>query len=101
MLVKTYISQKLSSFGVTLKEADLVEIYLSDGVNYDMEICASNKRQVDASIAKFIPKILAMPDVTEGSMSISINRDGLKQYYSFLCNELGIENTLKPKIKFI
>lgn len=104
MTIRNYITQKFSSFGVMLKEADLVELWLSHNINFDMEITRDNIRDVEVAIAGMTPRILAMPDVSEGGMSISMDREALKEYHSLLCRELGIDNKLtkpKPKIRFI
>ena len=46
---------------------------------------------------------LALPNVSEGDMSISYNREGLVQFYKAECKRLGVEDVLsktnQPKVR--
>ena len=103
MTIRDYISQKLSSFSIKLREADFVDITLSFQLDPLGEVTEDNKRMVDIAYTSFIPTILARPDVSEGSLSISYDRGALTEFYNSMCIQLGIPNTLirKPKIRFI
>ena len=102
MIIRDYISQKLSSFSLRLREADFVDMALSYGLVLNSEITIENKDTVEKAIVKHIPTILAMPDVSEG-MSISYDRAALKEFYEMRCKQLGMPNQLtkKPKITFL
>ena len=97
MTIGAYISQKLSSFGVQLREADLLDIELTNSLSAQDDVSVSNKRAVDVALARFIPTIMARQDVSEGGMSISWDRNALKEYYGMMCQDLGIENRLTPR----
>lgn len=103
MIIRDYISQKLSSFSIKLKEADFIDISLSYDLNVSSEVTIDNKRVVDIACISYIPTILARPDIGEGSFSINYDRTALQEYYNSMCTELGIENRLirKPKIRFL
>ena len=103
MTIRDYISQKLSSFSIKLREADFVDITLSFQLDPTSEVTADNKRVVDIAYISFIPTILARPDVGEGSLSISYDRGALTEFYNSMCVQLDIPNNLvrKPKIRFM
>ena len=100
MTIRDYITQKLSSFSLVLKEADFVDIGLTYSLNIQDEITADNKVTVDRAYVSFIPKILAMPNVSEGGMSITWDRAALKEHYSMMCRELGLRDDFKPTVRF-
>ena len=103
MTIRDYISQKLSSFSIKLREADFVDITLSFQLDPTSEVIADNKRVVDIAYISFIPTILARPDLGEGSLSISYDRGALTEFYNSMCVQLDIPNNLvrKPKIRFM
>ena len=47
--------------------------------------------------------LLAQPNVSEGDMSISHNREGLVHFYKAECKRLGVEDVLskasQPKVR--
>ena len=105
MIISDYIKQKFQSFGISLSEADLVEMNLSSGVDPDGE---DNLQSISVAIARFIPSLLlraTSKSVSENGHSKSLSWDisGIKSYYSFLCNKYGLKdelNTDKPKVTF-
>ena len=58
MIISDYIKQKFQSFGISLSEADLVEINLSSGVDPDGEMTEDNLQSISVAIARFIPWLL-------------------------------------------
>ena len=104
MIISDYIKQKFQSFGISLSEADLVEMNLSSGVDPDGEMTEDNLQSISVAIARFIPSLLlraTSKSVSENGHSKSLS--GIKSYYSFLCNKYGLKdelNTDKPKVTF-
>lgn len=108
MIISDYIKQKFQSFGISLSEADLVEINLSSGVDPDREMAKDDLPSISVAIARFIPSLLlraTSKSVSENGHSKSLSWDiaGIKAYYSFLCAQYGLEdklNTDRPKVTF-
>lgn len=99
MKVSDYITQKLGRFDIELSEADLVDITLNSSISLESEITQDNTNEVNKAIAEFIPSLLARPiSVNESGFSVSWDIEGIKAYYSILCNQLGIENVFASKI---
>ena len=105
MNVSNYISQKFQSFGISVSEADLLDISLSSGLNVDDEVNDETHDKLNVSMAKFIPSLmLRATSVSESGFSMSWDMGGLKAYYSYLCKLYGLKdgiNTDKPKVKFL
>ena len=86
MTVGEYITDRFQTFGVSLSEADLFDVTLSDP-----EITKENREQVLRAMTGIIPAILAMPEsVNENGFSVQWDKSGLREYYRMLCNQLGI-----------
>ncbi len=105
MTVKEYISQKFQSFGISVSDADILDMAESAGLeSVNDERNADNKLQVSVAVAKFIPSLLLRAtSVSESGFSMSWNIEGLKSYYAYLCKQYGLTdeiNTDRPKIKF-
>ena len=104
MTVKEYITSKFQSFGIQLSEADLFDVYTASGLSETTEINGDNINLVNLGIISFIPAFLLKPkSVSENGFSMSWDENGVKDYYSFLCDKYGMEDKLsdKPKINFI
>ena len=104
MTVEDYIKGKFQTFGITVSEADLLEISLSSGISGEDEMDQSNIGLISVAMAKFIPSLLLRAtSISENGFSMSWNIEGLKEYYSFLCKKYGLEDTLsdKPKVRFL
>lgn len=98
MTVKEYISAKLQTFGITLSEADLVDISLNADIDQEAEINSENKKSVEIGICKFIPSLLLRPQsVSESGFSVSYDTKAIRDFYSFLCKQYGIEDQVNPK----
>lgn len=98
MTVHEYISQKFSTFGIQLSSADLLDIWSTNDMLTDVD-----RTSVQIALVKYIPELLLRPNVSEGGVSLSFDREGIRQYYSLKCKELGLEDKLteKPKIRFL
>ncbi len=94
MKIKDYITSKFQTFGIELSEADLADISMT--VSLADEFTQDNKNDVYlALVGNVIPQLLLRPkSISESGFSISYDNDALKNYYEWLCNELGIEDTL-------
>lgn len=105
MTLGEYVKQKFQSFGISLSEADLLDISLHSGISSDDVVCDTNINAVSVGIAKFIPSLLLRAtSISESGFSMSWNVDGIKQYYAYLCRKYGLKdeiNTNKPTITFI
>lgn len=105
MNVSSYITQKFQSFGISVSEADLLDMGFSSGVEMGDEVNDSNYKNISVSIAKFIPSLLLRATkVVENGFTMEWNLDGLKAYYSYLCKQYGITDEMnadKPKVKFL
>lgn len=95
MTVSAYIQSNFQTFGITISEAELLGMSIRNSLDTTQDLTAQNMTAVDTAIARFIPSLLARPQsISEGGFSMSFNPDSLKEYYSALCTELGIENVL-------
>lgn len=94
MTIKDYITSKFQTFGIELSEADLADISMT--VSLTGEFTQENKNDVYlALVGSVIPQLLLRPkSISESGFSISYDNDALLKYYAWLCNELGIEDTL-------
>ena len=104
MTVADYIKGKFQTFGITVSEADLLDMSLSSGISGEDEMSQQNIGLVSVAMAGFIPSLLLRAtSISENGFSMSWNTQGLKEYYSFLCKKYGLEDTLsdKPKVRFI
>lgn len=104
MTVADYIRGKFQTFGITVSEADLLELSLSSGISGEDEMNQQNIGLVSVAMAGFIPSLLLRAtSISENGFSMSWNTQGLKEYYSFLCKKYGLEDTLsnKPKVRFL
>lgn len=104
MTVEDYIKGKFQTFGITVSEADLLELSLSSGISGEDEMGPSNIGLVSVAMAKFIPSLLLRAtSISENGFSMSWDIKGVKEYYSFLCKKYGLEDTLsdKPKVRFL
>lgn len=94
MTIRDYIVSKFQSFGISMSEADLFDISMD--VDLDDKITDANRLDVLRSIAlSVIPQLLLRAkSISENGFTISWDNDALLKYYAWLCNLLGIEDTL-------
>lgn len=85
MTVRDYIEQKFSSYG-TLTEADILDFSMTSGLSPDEEMSKDSLPEVELGMIGLIPSLLLRPtSVTESGFSISWDKDGLRQFYLYLC----------------
>lgn len=97
MTVKDYIVGKFQSFGVKLSEADLLDITQ----NGNKEITSDNMKEIQIAIARFIPSLLARPNISESGFSLTrAQSSDIKDYYKYQCKVLDLEDVFKTKISF-
>lgn len=101
MTVREYITGKLSNFGINISESDFVDIYTI--VDPDSDITPDTRLYALRAIAiMIIPQLLLRAEsISENGFSMSWDKDALLKYYAWLCNELGIDNTLTGTVKDI
>ena len=90
MTVGEYITQKLGQFGMTVSDSDIVVA----GHDPNADISTNDPRKV---MVMLIPELLIMPDITQGSTSVKFDRNAVMKYYSWLCGQTGMEDTLTDK----
>lgn len=100
MTVNDYIQQKFQTFGVQLSEADLLDMCLNSKISGEDEMNEGYYGRVSVAIAKFIPSLLLRAtSISESGFSMSWNLQGIKDYYSFLCEKYGLKDELSNKRK--
>ncbi|MBS9774947.1 MAG: hypothetical protein KGV59_07335 [Tenacibaculum sp.] len=107
MKAKDYLKQKFASVGLTLTDADLLDL----GVDAETEV--TNSEDLYKKFIQFIPNLLLRPvAISEGGTSISrAKSEDIKAFYSTECKRLGLKNeikeeesetrVIKPKVKFL
>lgn len=105
MILSEYIMQKFSSFGISLSEAELLDIILEVKGDPDREVTDENIKTIEVAMIKSIPAILLRPtSVNESGFSISWDKKGIMDYYAFMCRKYKMKNELeppKPKATFL
>jgi hypothetical protein len=105
MTVGEYIVQKFQSFGITLSEAELLDVSHYSGLNTSDEASSEVYDRMSIAIAKITPSLLMRAkSVSENGFSMTWDISGIKAYYSYLCKQYGLRdeiNTEKPKVKFL
>ena len=105
MTLGEYATQKFQTFGITLSEADLLDISLNSGIAIEDEVGSNNLSAISVGVAKFIPSLLLRAtSISESGFSMSWNVEGIRQYYAHLCRRYGLKNEIdtdKPKITFL
>ena len=105
MTLGEYATQKFQTFGITLSEADLLDISLNSGIAIEDEVSSNNLSAISVGVAKFIPSLLLRAtSISESGFSMSWNVEGIRQYYAHLCHRYGLKNEIdtdKPKITFL
>lgn len=104
MTARDYILQRFGSFGIRLSEADILDIGLKSNVCPDCDVCSDNINAVEIGLAKFIPSLLMRASsINESGFSMSWDKQGIKDYYSFLCKRYNMTDELndnKPRVRF-
>ena len=92
MTIKDYFQGKVGLLQVPISVENLGLFLQSKGLNADEEI--GNFKDMDILFLEIILMLLAQPNISEGDMSISHNREGLVQFYKAECKRLGVEDVL-------
>lgn len=97
MTKREYISSKFASIGLTLTDADLLDM---DVIDADEAVIDVNTLYV--KFIQFIPNLLLRPTaISEGGTSISrATGSDIEKFYSRECKRLGLRDELKPKVRF-
>lgn len=97
MTKREYISSKFASIGLTLTDADLLDMNIE---NVDDEI--TDTYTIYIKFVQFIPALLLRPtSISEGGTSISrASKADIEAFYSTECKRLGVKNELAPKVRF-
>lgn len=109
MTASDYIKQKFQTFGISLSEADLLDMCLNANVSGEDEMNQDCHTRVSVAVAKFIPSLLLRAQsrsVSENGHSKSQSWDiqGIKDFYSLQCKKYGLKDELstnKPKCTFL
>jgi hypothetical protein len=104
MILKDYITEKLSTFGIQVSDADLLDMQFYSGLDEGEELNADNINLVNIGLIDFIPQLLLKAtSVSENGFSMSWDINGIKSFYSMLCEKYGKEDILtdKPRINFL
>lgn len=104
MTVKDYITQKCSTFGIQVSDADILDMNITSGLDDSEEVNGDNINLINLGFIEFIPQLLLRAtSISESGFSMSWNIEGIKSFYSMLCNKYDVDDKLtdKPKISFL
>ena len=94
MTIKDYFQGKVGLLQVPISVENLGLFLQSKGLNADEEI--GNFKDMDILFLEIILMLLAQPNISEGDMSISHNREGLVQFYKA---EYVLSKASQPKVR--
>ena len=67
-----FISDKVKAFGISVSEADLLDVKLNTGLTDESEVTEDNMSAVALGLTFIIPQLLARPkSISEGGVSVS------------------------------
>jgi len=102
MTKKDYFRQRFASLGLSLSEADLLDLNIPD---LSGEATAEEQKNLYIAFIRFIPQMLLHPtSISEGGTSISrANKDDIIAFYGNECKRLGLKDELskKPRVIFL
>lgn len=103
MTAEEYIRSKFSSLGVTLSDADVLDVFSDSSLDSGEELEGDKKNLANIALAKYICVLILHPDsISESSVSISWGdmKSKLLAYYKVMCKRYGLEDELSddPKI---
>lgn len=99
MTNQEYIVAKLEHVGVSVSANYLAAMAADGGITLAADYTPATAIAVKTCIAKAIPEMLMITNVSEGGYSVSRDVQALKAYYGLLCADLGLPNKFKPSIK--
>ena len=101
MTIKDYFTNKVKMLNLPTTEDNLAIFLESKGLIKTDDV--TDFKALDILFLEIILMVLAMPNVSEGDMSISYDRDGLMKFYKAECNRLNVEDNLSkatiPKVR--
>ncbi|MFA6728219.1 MAG: DUF6706 family protein [Prevotella sp.] len=104
MTVKDYITQKCSTFGIQVSDADILDMKIVSGLEDDTSVDGDNMNLINMGFIEFIPQLLLRAtSISESGFSMSWNIEGIKSFYSMLCDKYDVEDKLtdRPRINFL
>lgn len=97
MTYKEWITKTASKFQIGADEVELI-LCNQSALIPDPEATVVVKTAKTA-LCKEIATLVPLANISEGGYSISWNWDAIKLWYNATCEELGITNASKPKIR--
>lgn len=101
MTIQDYLKNKISMLHLPITDENLLSFSESRGMQSNQEI--KDFKEADVLFLEIILMVLAMPNISEGDMSISYDKVGLRQFYKAECRRLGVEDILSkantPKVR--
>jgi len=96
MTNKEYLIQLL--YGLNVSEGDIDIILLKGSLDPALPVVIGD---CDKAVYSRMSVVLkgAMQNVSEGGYSLSWNMEAVKLFYTVLCEELGMENVLSPRVR--
>ena len=94
MTIKEYILSVTTTYGFeesALIDATLIGCGIDGGQVFSLE----SKQDATLGLYEVIPLLFALPDISEAGFSVNRNIEGLKAYYSLICNQLNKEDKTK------
>lgn len=102
MTIQDYFVGKISMLHLPIADENLTAFLQSKGVGEPNQQ-VGDFRTMDILFLEIILLVLAMPNVSEGDMSISYDRNALMRFYRAECKRLGVDNNLDdanaPKVR--
>lgn len=103
MTIKEYFEDRLRKFGIlSMSDSDLLDICDKMNLDADKDAKEYPVETRERAFVQYVPEFLLFVDsIDENGFRVSRNdvKDKILTYYSFKCNELGIEDTLNRKSK--
>lgn len=91
MTVLQFLQTKLSKFDIEVDQGELEILFLESDTKLTTEVDSTSVLvEAKKALVTFIPELLLKPEISEGEFKIKFDREGIKEYYKLLCNELGI-----------
>lgn len=91
MTATEYMKVKLARYGYKPTAGELDLFVLGQGLTANTVVDLDNEGKVKLALIKVIPELLALPDVSEGDLSIKYKPEQLRAYLVTLCESEGVE----------
>lgn len=101
MTILEYIQKELSALSLVFQDVELNILIKEAKLNAEAPLeTAKDLIEAKKIICRYIPSLLAKPNISEGGFSVSYDRNAIVNFYGFLCDDLGLPNKLKSKVRF-